>query len=311
MPMKLSVASPIDLAAVFEQGRRLVERTLDEMLSPSLDIPTKILDAMRYSIFAGGKRLRPTLVYASAEALGLAAAKASSAAAAFEMIHTYSLIHDDLPAMDDDDLRRGKPTNHKVFGEGIAILAGDALLTLAFEALGRASLDCSLPSKACAELIMSAADAAGFKGMVGGQAADLDAEGWRRKNHGFRAGRVLEYIHRHKTAALIRASVEAGAILAGARPALRRALKRYGDAIGLAFQIADDILDVTANAATLGKRGSDRDNDKLTYASLYGVESARRRALACVREAHAALKPLGPRAPALHAIADFILSRDR
>ncbi len=266
---------------------------------------------MRYSIFAGGKRLRPVLVYASAEALGLPCAKASSAAAAFEMIHTYSLIHDDLPAMDDDDLRRGKPTNHKVFGEGVAILAGDALLTLAFEALAGAALECGLPSKETADLIVNAADAAGFKGMVGGQAADLEAEGWQRKNHGFRAGRVLEYIHRHKTAALIRASVEAGAILAGASPARRRALRRYGEEIGLAFQIADDILDVTSSAQTLGKSGSDRANGKLTYASLYGVDSARRRAQACVREAHRAIMPLGFRAAALHAIADFILSRDR
>ena len=273
--------------------------------------PATIHKAMRYSIFAGGKRLRPALVTAAAEACGLPARRALKTAAALEMIHTYSLIHDDLPAMDDDDLRRGKPTNHKVFGEAMAILAGDGLLTYAFEAAAENAAELRLPGRETAELIRVIARASGTRGMVGGQVADLEAENWRGKNHGFKPGPALEYIHRHKTAALITGSLEAGAVLARASAAERAALRAYGDAVGLAFQIADDVLDVVGDKAKLGKRGSDRDNDKLTYVSLYGVETARAKAAALAAKARRALAPFGDGAEVLHVLADYIIERDK
>jgi len=267
--------------------------------------------AMRYSVFAGGKRLRPCLVAAGAECCGGRATRVLKAGAALEMIHTYSLIHDDLPAMDDDDLRRGKPTNHKVFGEAVAILAGDGLLTLAFAAAAANARDCGLGGQASAELIATIAAGAGTSGMVGGQAADLGAEKWRGRLPRRRVARLLEYIHLHKTAALITASLEAGAILAGASAARRRSLRAYGRAIGLSFQIADDILDVVGDKAKLGKRGSDAQNRKLTYVSLYGLERARAEAATLTRRAHAALRPFGRRAAVLHDLADYIVTRDR
>jgi geranylgeranyl diphosphate synthase type II len=236
-------------------------------------------------------------------------------ACAVEMIHTYSLIHDDLPAMDDDDLRRGKPTNHKVFGEAVAILAGDALLTLAFEAAADNAAALRLKGPAAAELIRVIAAGAGSRGMVGGQAADLEAEKLKGSdlNNGRRADarRRLEYIHTHKTAALITASLEAGAVLAQAPRRRREALRAYGRDVGLAFQIADDVLDRVGDKAKMGKRGSDLENDKLTYPRLYGVDDSRRQALALVEDAHRALSPFGRRAAVLHDLADYVVSRDR
>jgi geranylgeranyl diphosphate synthase type II len=258
---------------------------------------------MRYSVFAGGKRLRPVLVIAGAEAVGGQMDDVMPTACAVEMIHTYSLIHDDLPAMDNDDFRRGSPTNHKVFGEALAILAGDALLTLAFRLLA----DNVPPASGGARLhgiLVEIADAAGSPGMVGGQVADIESEGKRAD------GEVVDYIHTHKTAALIRASIRSGAILAGATPQQLDALGVAGEALGLAFQIMDDILDVTATSEELGKTaGKDQAQQKATYPAVHGIEASRRRAQALVAEAHAALEPFGPRALPLRALGTFFIER--
>ncbi|HVE11976.1 MAG TPA: polyprenyl synthetase family protein, partial [Elusimicrobiota bacterium] len=237
------------------------------------------------------------------------------ACGAVELVHCYSLIHDDLPAMDDDDLRRGKPTNHKVYGEAVAILAGDGLLTGAFELAAENARELSLPGRDCAELIRVVAAGAGWRGMVGGQAADLGAEGVADsalKNGGAaKAKALIDYIHIHKTAALITASLEAGAVLARASAARRAALREYGRCVGLAFQIADDVLDRVGDKAKLGKRGSDQDNDKLTYPRLYGIEESRRRAAALAARARRALSIFGSRARPLELLADYIVARDR
>lgn len=294
-----------------DKNTSMVDETLDKLLSQTPDFPEGLRKSMRYSIFAGGKRLRPTLVLAASECCGLAPRKSLKTAAALEMIHTYSLIHDDLPAMDDDDLRRGKPTNHKVFGDAMAILAGDALLTKAFEAAAENAADLKLNGRATAELIRLIAYGAGAEGMVGGQVADLAAEGASKKISKNAAAKMLEGVHRRKTGALIVASLDAGAVLAGASKSSREALGSYGESIGLAFQIADDVLDVVGDKKKLGKKGSDRDNDKLTYASLYGVDGARAKARATVEEAHAHLKPFGRKADTLHELADYIIARDK
>jgi geranylgeranyl diphosphate synthase type II len=258
---------------------------------------------MRYSVFAGGKRLRPVLVAAGAEAVGGTLAAVMPAACAVEMIHTYSLIHDDLPAMDNDDFRRGVPTNHKVFGEAIAILAGDALLTLAFRLLGD-SVAAGADAQRLREVFTEVADAAGSAGMVGGQVADIECEGKPAD------AAIVDYIHTHKTAALIRASIRSGAILAGATPAQLKALGVAGDDLGLAFQIMDDILDITATSEELGKTaGKDQAQQKATYPAVHGIETSRRRAQALVADAHAALEPFGPRALPLRALGTFIIER--
>ncbi|MBI5629481.1 MAG: polyprenyl synthetase family protein [Elusimicrobia bacterium] len=290
---------------------RMVDGALKELLREKPHEPKSIRRAMSYSLFAGGKRLRPALVIAAAEACGLRARRVLKAAAALEMIHTYSLIHDDLPAMDDDDLRRGKPTNHKIFGEAVAILAGDGLLTYAFEVLAENASELGLDARGSLELVRVVARGAGTRGMVGGQVADLEAEGWRKRNGGFNPGKALEYIHLHKTAALITASLEAGALLARGSSAQRAALRRYGRSIGLAFQIADDILDVVGDKKLLGKNGSDAKNRKLTYASLYGLENARGKAAILIRAAHRALRPFRDNVPVLHSLADYIVERDK
>ncbi|MBI5882934.1 MAG: polyprenyl synthetase family protein [Elusimicrobia bacterium] len=299
------------LADFIKRYAPIVERELDRLLRPRAEEPAALREAMRYSALAGGKRLRPVLVFAAAEACGCPPSRVARAAAALEMIHAYSLIHDDLPAMDDDDLRRGKPTNHKVFGEAMAILAGDGLLTFAFEVLAGNAASVGLDAKSACGLIRSVSAAAGTRGMVGGQAADIEAEGLLSKRSGRRelAAR-LRYIHLHKTGSLITASLEAGAILAKASPGRRAALRSYGRALGLAFQIADDVLDVAGDKKKLGKKGSDRDNDKLTYASLYGLEAARKEARRLVAGAHRHLRLFGARAAVLHGLADYVIERD-
>jgi len=227
----------------------------------------RLAEAMRYSLEAGGKRVRPVLCLLASEAVGGTVAQALPGALALEYVHTYSLIHDDLPAMDDDDLRRGRPTNHKVFGEGHAILAGDGLLTEAFGVLASADLD---PVKR-AEALALLAEGAGWRGMAGGQALDLEGEKLDTYDLSH-----LQLIHRLKTGALLRTSLEIGAVLGGAAPAERAALRAYGEAIGLAFQIQDDILDATATDADLGKRaGKDAGKGKITYPSLLGLDGAR------------------------------------
>ena len=299
------------LQRYMERTSRRVEKVMERLLAPKAEEPEAIRKAMRYSLFAGGKRLRPCLVAAGAECCGGQAGRVLKTGAALEMIHTYSLIHDDLPAMDDDDLRRGKPTCHKVFGDALAILAGDGLLTLAFETAAANARECGLSGRASAELVGVIARGAGTSGMVGGQAADLGAEKWRGRLPRARAARLLEYIHLHKTAALIVASLDAGAILAGGTAAQRCGLRAYGRAIGLSFQIADDILDVVGDKKKLGKKGSDADNQKLTYVSLYGLPRARVEAAALTGRAHAALRPFGRRAQVLQELADYIVARDR
>lgn len=261
---------------------------------------------MRYSLLAGGKRLRPLLVIAAAEACGGTARKVLPAAAAFECLHTYSLIHDDLPAMDDDDMRRGRPTCHKAFDEATAILAGDGLLTLAFELLARNSGQAGVTPRAAVEAARVLAQAAGSAGMVAGQMADMLAEGKATKLQGLKA------IHAGKTGALIRASVECGAVLAGASPLRRKALARFGTHIGLAFQVADDILNVEGDAHKLGKAtGSDAKRGKATYPALLGLEGAKRLMRSEWKKAENALRIFGTKGEPLRALARFVIERDR
>lgn len=267
-----------------------------------------IHEAMRYSVMAGGKRLRPILVMAAAEACGGKAASVTPTACALEMIHTYSLIHDDLPAMDDDDLRRGRPTNHKVFGEDIAILAGDALLTYAFQVIGQNARVRGVKPAAVAAVVRLVAQGSGTAGMVGGQVADIKADKGRWKKLNAKA--LLNFIHLNKTAALIRTSLLAGATLAEGSLQQQRALDTYGKCVGLAFQIQDDILDIVGDKKKLGKHGSDAKNQKLTYPVLYGLDASKRQAEKLLAEAHASLRIFGKKGRMLHALADFVLNRD-
>ena len=278
-----------------------VEAALDHALTAPDDSSHDIYEAMRYMALGAGKRLRPALVLLAAEACGGSAQEAVPAACAVEMIHTYSLIHDDLPAMDDDDLRRGRPSCHKAFGEAMAILAGDGLLTEAFRVLAVQVSDAGKSRRLAAEL----ADAAGATGMVGGQVADLKAELSRASDE-----QILTLIHRRKTARLIQASVVMGAISAGVSEHYEWSLREYGLHLGLAFQIADDILDAAGSTAVLGKTaGKDAAAGKLTYVTLYGAEAARQRARAEADRAVDALKPFGHEADWLRDIARFVVKR--
>lgn len=296
----------MELEAYLATKRKLVDGALERWLPEADTPPVKLHEAMRYSLFAGGKRLRPILCLASAEAVGGTEAQALPAACALECIHTYSLIHDDLPAMDDDDFRRGRPTSHKVFGEGLAILAGDALLTYAFQLLVDPALyEPGVESKVLAEVVSAVASAAGAAGMVGGQVADLEAEGREMEAEG------LAFIHTHKTAALIRASVVAGALLGGGSKADLEALALYGSSVGLAFQIVDDILDVVGDAETLGKAvGGDAAHAKATYPAVHGLEASRAEAARLVGEACGALEPFGDKGEPLRALALFVAERN-
>jgi geranylgeranyl diphosphate synthase type II len=257
---------------------------------------------MRYSLFAGGKRIRPLLAIAAAHAVSDAPAGIESCASALEMIHTYSLIHDDLPALDNDDLRRGQPTCHKRFGEAMAILAGDALLTLAFEVLSK--LDCAPPERR-SHLVRELATASGtVGGMIGGQVNDLEGEGK------FPTAALLDSIHRAKTGALLRASVRMGAIYAGADEAQLAALSQFGEHIGLAFQIVDDVLDVEQPSEALGKTaGKDAQQKKITFPAVYGIERSREMAEEERLAAHLALRPFDDRAERLRELADRIVNR--
>ena len=299
----------VDLESYLAERRRLVDEALDRFLPKADAYPSTIHEAMRYSVLAGGKRLRPILVIAGAEAAGGSAEDVMPTACAMELIHTYSLIHDDLPAMDDDDYRRGRPTSHKVFGEAIAVLAGDALLTLAFRLLaenfaeGRATSAAQNPRR-LREILTQIAEAAGTFGMIGGQVVDVQSEGKSV------SAETLEYIHTHKTAALIRASLRVGALLVGASHEVLDAMIVAGSRLGLAFQIVDDILDEEGSLEELGKTaGSDKRKKKVTYPGQFGLEVSRVRAEALVEEAKSALKPLGASATPLIALADFILDR--
>jgi geranylgeranyl diphosphate synthase, type II len=293
----------MDLKDYLKQRCQLVDQALEGFLPKAAELPASLHGSMRYSVFAGGKRVRPVLMLAACETVGGKVEAAIPAACAMEMIHTYSLIHDDLPAMDDDDFRRGNPTNHKVYGEATAILAGDALLTEAFILLSRA--DHGADPAARLKVIHEIACASGSRGMVGGQVVDMESEG----NHEIDVA-TLSYIHTHKTGALIRASVRAGAILGGATEEGLDALTRYGDAVGLAFQIADDILDVEGTTAELGKdAGSDEARGKATYPALMGLEASKARAQELVQMALDALEQFDERAEPLRQIASYIVKR--
>jgi geranylgeranyl diphosphate synthase type II len=304
------------LKQVLEQGREATDIALEQLLPPASQHPTSIHQAMRHSVFAGGKRLRPILCMQTGRMIAAAASKSHASShsgslpagieqvgAALEMLHTYSLIHDDLPALDNDDLRRGRPTSHKVFGEAIAILAGDALQTQAYESL--AQLIC--PAEARVAIIREIAHATGtIDGMIGGQVVDLEAE------HKKPDLATLEYIHRSKTAALITASVVSGGIYAGATSGDIGRLRTYGQSIGLAFQIVDDVLDLTQTSEQLGKTaGKDSAAEKTTYPALFGIEESIRRADALVENACAELNEYGEAASTMKDLAHYLSERKK
>ncbi|UCG13597.1 MAG: polyprenyl synthetase family protein [Deltaproteobacteria bacterium] len=292
-----------ELKQYLEERRRLVEEALQTALTEQDGPEARVVEAMRYSLFAGGKRLRPILCLAAAEAVGGDSQSAMLAACSLEMIHTYSLIHDDLPAMDDDDLRRGVPTNHKVFGEAIAILAGDGLLTEAFVLLGN---DNALPPKHTVKLVQVIAKAASYRGMVGGQVVDMLSQNKPADLE------TVQQMHSRKTAALISAATEAGALAGNGTEAQVDALARYGRAIGLAFQIADDILDIEGDAALLGKStGADEARGKVTYPAAVGLERSREAARDLVDDALAALEEFDAKADPLRALARYIVTRKK
>nr|CRH04864.1 Geranyltranstransferase [Candidatus Magnetococcus massalia] len=291
-----------NLKSYLADRKELVEAALDRLVPQADRAPRRLAGAMRYSLLIGGKRLRPILTLACCEAVGGEHERAINFAAAMECIHTYSLIHDDLPAMDDDALRRGHPTCHKQYDEATAILAGDALLTLAFDLAARPVAGV-LP-QTLLEMSRELAIAAGFHGMVGGQMLDIQAENRPMEQV------QLQNIHIHKTGALIRASCLAGARLGGGTPDQVRQLKRYGEALGLAFQITDDILDEVGDAKKLGKQtGADRALNKATYPKLMGLPQAREAAENLIQEAKHCLGGLPGRAEPLNDLADFVISR--
>ncbi|MGA2881271.1 MAG: polyprenyl synthetase family protein [Bryobacteraceae bacterium] len=289
------------LAEYLARQQARVDDALNRWVPPESTLPESIHKAMRYSLFAGGKRIRPILCMAAAEAVSDSPVGIESCASSLELIHTYSLIHDDLPALDNDDLRRGVPTCHKVFGDAIAILAGDALLTLAFQVL--AQMDC--PDNRKVAVVAELSTAAGtVRGMIGGQVCDLEGAG----QHPDAA--LLEAIHRAKTGALLRASLRMGAIYAGADQEQLRALSCYGEHVGLAFQIVDDVLDVDQSSAALGKTaGKDAQQHKITFPAVYGLERSREMAEEERLAAHLALRPFDERAERLRELADFIVRR--
>jgi geranylgeranyl diphosphate synthase type II len=293
---------PLSITDYFKQKAALVDTWLDRLLPAETEPPSTIHQAMRYSVFAGGKRLRPNLTIAVGEIFGAPEHELLPAACSLELIHTYSLIHDDLPAMDNDDLRRGRPTNHVVFGEAIAILAGDALLTQAFSSL--ADYETSSPEKKV-RVISEVGRAAGtVRALIGGQVLDIQSEG-KKIN-----GEELESIHRAKTGALIRCAVRVGAIIGGANEKELDAASEYGEKAGLSFQVADDLLDEIATSEELGKTaGKDAARQKATYTALYGVDGARKMADRLRQEAIAAARNLGRDARLLEEIAGFIVER--
>ncbi len=297
-----------DFNAYLAAQKQLVEAALDDSLGP--ERPESLREAMRYSLLAGGKRLRPILCLAACELAGGDPALAMPTAVALEMIHTMSLIHDDLPAMDNDDLRRGRPTNHKVYGDAVAILAGDALLTRAFEMVALRSP--GVPADRLLKVVGELSLVSGAPGLVGGQVVDLECEGKEVDLE------TLEYIHLHKTGALLKACVITGALIGGADEDQLNSLRTYARGIGLAFQIVDDILDVTASSDVLGKTaGKDLIADKTTYPKLLGLEESRERAKTLIQEAKTSLDAFQPangssvQAAPLLALADYVIGRDR
>ena len=299
--MARPISAAMKLPSFFEEDRVAVDAALERLLPAEGTPPASIHQAMRYSVFAGGKRVRPILCLETARIFESDVTATLHPACAMEMIHTYSLIHDDLPALDNDDLRRGKPTCHKKFGEAIAILAGDALLTLAFETIAATPV---AASRSAAMVTEVAAAAGTVNGMVGGQVADLEAEGKRI------GPEMLEYIHRSKTAALIRASVAAGALCAGASVQDVARMRRFGDSIGWLFQVTDDILDVEESSAALGKTaGKDVAQQKATYPAIHGLPRSHEIANELASKAIAELEPYGEKASRLREIAEYLVIR--
>ncbi len=294
----------MDIKSYLTKKKDLVDKALEKIVPPSDTFPPSVHEAMRYSLFAGGKRVRPILAIATAEALGAKTADLLPVAGTLELIHTYSLIHDDLPAMDDDDFRRGRPTCHKAYGEAVAILAGDGLLNMAFEVLSDPRRLKHIPANRLIAIIKEISTASGVFGMVGGQVVDIASEG---KEIDFP---TLEYIHTHKTGALIRASVRVGALYAKAGKRQFTALTRYGELAGLAFQITDDILDITGKQEEIGKDvGSDLKKGKKTFPNFYGLEESRKRAVEVADKAVLALKDFDRKADPLRELAKYIIHR--
>lgn len=292
------------LQAVLERGARQIDEALDRLIPSADTYPVSIHRAMRHSVFAGGKRVRPILAMEAAKAVsGSHATGVEELGAALEMLHTYSLVHDDLPALDNDDLRRGKPTCHVVYGEATAILAGDALQTQAYEIL--AVLKC--PAEARVRIVEEIARGTGtVAGMIGGQVVDLESENAPPD------AKVLEYIHRAKTGALLTSSVVSGGLYGGGSTTQVEALRRFGSAIGLAFQIVDDVLDVTQSSEQLGKTaGKDTATQKLTYPALFGIDESLRRADVLIAEAHDALDTFGARSQTLKELANYLVQRKK
>ncbi|MBF0527380.1 MAG: polyprenyl synthetase family protein [Deltaproteobacteria bacterium] len=294
----------MNLKEYLAEKKELIDRELQSYLPPAEGLYGKVAEAMSYSLMAGGKRLRPILCLAGAEAAGISTDNLLPVACSLEMIHTYSLIHDDLPDMDDDDYRRGRPTCHKVFGNAVAILAGDALLTEAFFLLTHEAYTQQLDPLRLRRVINIISEAAGIRGMIGGQVADVEAEGKEVDLP------IVNYIHTHKTGALITASVTAGALAGGADVYTVTCLRRYGRRIGLAFQIADDILDLVGSAKELGKNtGMDVARQKATYPAVVGMKAARDAGHNLVKEALGFLESFGDRAEPLRAVATYIMDR--
>jgi geranylgeranyl diphosphate synthase type II len=290
----------MDIAEYLETKKAVVDSMLDQVLPAETEFPLRIHQAMRYGLMAGGKRLRPILAIAAADAIGGDGSSIVREACALELIHTYSLIHDDLPSMDNDDFRRGRPTTHKVFGEAVAVLAGDALLTEAFILLSGSNR----PPQVIIEVLQLLADASGSRGLIGGQVIDLESEGKAINEN------LLDYIHTHKTGCLITASVLMGAKLADATSQQLDSLRDYGQAIGLAFQVTDDILDITESTQTLGKTaGSDQKKSKATYPALHGIEEARKRQQSLYESALDVLQSFDDKAAPLRLIARYIIER--
>jgi len=295
----------MDLKVYLKEQCARIDEALDRFLPRETELPHSIHKAMRYSIFAGGKRVRPILMLAACQAVGGDTGRAIPAACAMEMVHTYSLIHDDLPAMDDDDFRRGNPTNHKVFGEAIAILAGDALLSEAFKLASDPRFSGGGEPSGLLAVIHEIATCAGSYGMVGGQVVDMESEGRQDIDLA-----TVQYIHTHKTGALVKASVVAGALLGGAAGQQLAAITRYGEAAGLAFQIADDILDIEGTTEEIGKdAGSDEARGKATYPAVMGLAAAKEEARSMMDEALRALEIFGAEADPLREIARYIVQR--
>ena len=302
----MSSEAGFDLKAYLAEKKAMVDAALDDFFPESDGLTSDLTKAMRYSLFAGGKRLRPILCMAGADAVGGSGSDVLPVACGLELIHTYSLIHDDLPLMDDDDLRRGKPTNHKVFGEAIALLAGDGLLTQAFSVMTSPEISDRIPPQTLLRAIRLIARAAGPEGMVGGQAVDIQ---WEGKEAEFS---VVKFMHAHKTGAMITASVASGAILGGADESRLRAITSYGEKIGLAFQISDDILDIEGDSETMGKRaGADEEKGKMTYPAVLGLDKSKIIQLDLIQEALQELQEFDGRAEPLRRVAHYIIERKK